>query len=244
MRYSAAMNEPISIPLDGGDTRPGVLSIPEGEGPFPGVVVIHDIMGMRPDTRRHCERFAAEGYAAIAPDLYDGYSPSCVVKTLLSTLSTEGEGYAIVAAARRALAARPEVDASRIVVMGFCMGGGFALVSAAQGDYVAAAPYYGMVPKEASDLQGLCPVIASFGRKDMLFRSHAARLSRHLEALGVTHEVIVHEDVGHSFMNDHKDPLFYLGRFTPMRAKFDAALYEKSWAAMMAFFEQHMPSAQ
>jgi len=234
------MTQPVTISLDDGTTRPGVLALPEGDGPFPGVVVIHDIMGLRPDTHRHCERFAAEGYAAIAPDLYNGYSPSCVVKTMLSSLSTEGEGYQSVAAARRTLADHPKVDPSRIAVMGFCMGGGFALVSAAKDAYAAAAPFYGVVPDDIEALQGVCPVVASFGAKDMLFRSHAKRLSRHLETLGVAHEVHVHEDVGHSFMNDHKDPLFYLGRFTPMRAKFDAAIYEKSWSTMMAFFEQHI----
>lgn len=243
MRYPHAMPDPSCIiPMPDGSTRPGVLTLPEGDGPFPGVVVIHDIMGMRRDTRRHCRRFAAEGFAAIAPDMYGGFNPACVVRTLLSSLKTRGEGYEVVAAARAFLADRPEVDPSRLAVIGFCLGGGFALISAARDAYAVAAPFYGMTPKSADDLEGLCPVLASFGKKDLLFRSHADRLGRHLEALGVEHEMLIHESVGHSFMNNHEnDPLFYLGRFTPMRAAYDAEVYEETWGRMMTFFREHMP---
>ena len=66
------MLEELQIPLPTGESRPAVLARPSGDGPFPGVVVIHDALGMKPDTHRHCARFADAGYVAIAPDLYDG----------------------------------------------------------------------------------------------------------------------------------------------------------------------------
>ena len=125
------MIESISIPVTDTRTHEGALALPEnGEAPFPGVVVIHDIYGFSTDLKRHCQRFANAGYVAIAPDLYQGRSPGCVVKTLTSMATGKGFAYEVVDAARSLLAARPDVDANRIGVAGFCMGGGFALIAA------------------------------------------------------------------------------------------------------------------
>lgn len=230
------------LDLPGGGRRKAFLALPPGAGedrPAPGVVVIHDITGHRADTARHCRRFAEAGYAAVAPDLFDGWSPSCIVRCLLSAAREQGPAFAVIEAARQHLAARPEVDGARVGITGFCMGGGFALLAAADGAYAVAAPFYGTVPAERERLQGLCPTIWQGGERDLVFRPMARRLSEHLEALGVPHEVILHEGVGHSFMNDHPDPLFRAAVATPMRGAYSAETEAVAWERLLGFFGEH-----
>ena len=219
-----------------------MLARPSGAGPFPGVVVIHDLMGMKPDTGRHCRRFAEAGYVAIAPDLFDGGRASCVVRALLDMTGRPGTTMPVLSAVRDHLADRPEVDPKRLGVVGFCMGGGFALLAAADHEYAVAAPFYGAVPPDKERIAGVCPTLAQYGARDLLFRSQARRLSKHLEALGVEHEVIVHEGVGHSFMNDHDTRMAALGPYTPMRAAYDAETEAVAWQKLLAFFDAHMPA--
>jgi carboxymethylenebutenolidase len=202
------MIESIEILATQNRVHRGALALPDaGNPPFPGVVVIHDIYGFSADLKRHCQRFADAGYAAIAPDLYKGGRPGCVVKTLTSMATGEGFAYEVIDAARNVLAARDDVDANRIGIAGFCMGGGFALIAAADQSFAVAAPFYGAVPNNASRLEGLCPTIAQFGKKDTVFLPQAKRLARHLEELGIEHEVHIYEEAGHSFMNQLAGPL-------------------------------------
>jgi carboxymethylenebutenolidase len=234
------MPESVLLPVDR-ETHQACLALPDaGEVPFPGVVVIHDMFGFSPDLRRHCQRFADAGYAAIGPDLYRGRRPICVLKTLSSVATGDGFAYRVIDAARAFLAAREDVDADRIGVVGFCMGGGFALIAAADQSFAVAAPFYGAVPKKASRLGGLCPTIAQYGAADAVYLSHAKRLARHLEELGVEHEVHIYEGVGHSFMNDHASRLADLARHTPIHAFYDPVTEGRAWAALLDFFERHV----
>ncbi len=206
-----------------------------------GVVVIHDATGFRADTERHCERFAAEGYTAIAPDLYAGGRPGCVVATLRSMRTEDGEAYAVIDAARRHLAAEGQVEESQIGVVGFCMGGGFALIAAADQPFAVAAPFYGLVPQRADRLRGVCPLIAQYGGRDRAFAPHARRLTQHLDELEVPHEVVVHEGVGHSFMNAHGDLWFTLGRYLPpLYGGYDEPTEADAWQRLLRFFDQHL----
>lgn len=231
----------VLVPV-GDETHQAYLTLPEAkQAPYPGVVVIHDIFGFSPDLRRHCERFADAGYAAIGPDLYRGGHPSCVVKTLASLASGRGFAYQVIDAARTFLAERNDVDAGRIGVVGFCMGGGFALIAGADQSFAVAAPFYGAVPRNASRLKGLCPTIAQYGAEDTVYLSHARRLKRHLEELGIEHEVHVYEGVGHSFMNDHGNrPLARWARHTPIHAFYDPTTETRAWNALLDFLQRHV----
>lgn len=225
-----------------GREHEAALSLPEAaEPPFPAVVVLHDIYGFTNDLKRHCKRFADAGYAAIGPDLYRGGAPSCVVKVFQSMATNEGFAYEVIAAARTHLATRDDVDETRIAVAGFCMGGSFALIAAADQSFAVAAPFYGAVPKKAERLRGICPTIAQFGQKDSVFLPHAKRLARHLEELGVQHEVLIYEDAGHSFMNQLEGRLAQLGRHTPIRAAYDPATEQKAWTALLTFLRDTQP---
>jgi carboxymethylenebutenolidase len=213
------MIESIEIPVTQNRVNKGALALPDDAAPpFPGVVVIHDIYGFSADLKRHCQRFADAGYAAIAPDLYAGGRPACVVKTLTSMATGKGFAYEVIDTARNVLAARDDVDANRIGIAGFCMGGGFALIAAADQSFAVAAP-----------------------EKDTVFLPHAKRLARHLQELGIDHEVHIYEEAGHSFMNQLTGPLAPLARHTPIHAFYDPDTEAKAWAKLLDFFARHLP---
>lgn len=187
----------------GGSSRlRGYLAEPEGDGPFPAVLMIHEAFGLDDITLRHAQRMAAAGYLTLAVDLFsDGGARRCLVSTMRSLAAGQGKAFADLAAARQWL-----LDSGRttgkIGVIGFCMGGGFALLLANDG-FDAAAVNYGTVPKDPETaLAGACPIVANFGAKDRGLRGAASRLSSALEALGVEHDVKEFETAGHGFLND------------------------------------------
>lgn len=231
--------ETVAIPLqDGGEMRAALL-LPDSLQPgSAAVVAIHDIMGLSPDIRRIARRLAAGGYVALAPDLFDGRGSQllCVARTLRALRRGEGDAFARLEGARSWLAQHPQVDARRIGVMGFCMGGGFALLFAQRAPLAVAAPFYGDVPRDREALRGICPVVGGYGERDRLFVDAGRRLVSHLSDLGVEHDVAFYPDAGHSYMNDHEGLLARLGRFTPMHTCYDEAAAEDSWRRVFDFF--------
>ena len=184
------------------------------------------------------------GYVALAPDLYDAGAPRplCVLRTLLALRTGQGGAFADLDAAQGWLAARPEVDGARIGVVGFCMGGGFALLHAIRADVRAAGVFYGDVPSTADELRGVCPVLGSYGGRDRPFAGQGRRLERFLGELDVPHDVRVYPDAGHSFMSHHDGPLSMLLGWSPMAVGFDPAAEADSWARLERFFREHLGS--
>jgi carboxymethylenebutenolidase len=236
----------LTISLDGGSSMRALLALPEGEPPeggWPALLAIHDIVGFSNDIRRIARRFAASGYAALAPALFDGAGPPvlCVVRTFRDYQRRDGPAFARLEAAQRHLAGLPEVNGDRIGVTGFCLGGGFAIFYAARGGVQVCAPYYGDTPKAASELRRVCPVVAGFGELDRSFAVQGERLALHLQELDVPHDVKIYPGVGHSYMNDHGSPLMEaLSRRTPLHGGYDEAAAEDSWERMLAFFAEHL----
>src|SRR3954471_8152575 len=197
-------------------------------------------LGLDDDIREQADRLAAGGYLAFAPDLYSGRGLRCVMSTLAASRSGEGAAYDDIEAARRWLADRDDCT-GRIGIIGFCMGGGFALLSAARSDFDASAVNYGEVPKDAATrLVGVCPVVGSYGGRDRTLRDRAARLERALTDLGVDHDVKEYPDAGHSFMNRiNAGPL--LGQVVALtRFNHHHASAEDAWRRIFAFFEAHL----
>src|SRR4051812_15359802 len=144
------------IPLPSGQSLTAAVAVPDGPGPHAGVVVLHEAFGLNGDIRRITSRFADEGYVALAPDLYSGGNRMrCLSALLLGPFQQQSLG--LIEAARRALADRSDTDERRIAVIGFCMGGGFALAFAARGGVKAASANYGAVDKHRAKYEGLCP---------------------------------------------------------------------------------------
>lgn len=178
-----------AVPTPAGTVR-AHLAVPSSAGPWPAVLVIHEAFGLNDDIRGHAEHFAARGYLAVAPDLLS-YGPKlrCVRETLRSLARGAGPAWEILDAVRSWVADREDCT-GRVGIIGYCMGGRFALLAAPRPGFDVASVNYGQVPRDAEEvLRGACPIVASFGADDRALRGHAARLEGALDALGVEHDV-------------------------------------------------------
>jgi carboxymethylenebutenolidase len=237
-----APQEELKVPV-GKTTIPASFAVPESsDGPWPGVVVIHEALGLNDDIRRITRRFAESGYVAVAPDLFArlGPMPICIVRTVAAYRSGGGRALKAIEAARSWLADRPEVDGSRIGVAGFCMGGGFALLMGTTSTVGVTATFYGDVPRRSQDLDAVCPVIASYGGRDRLFTERGRRLERYLVELGVSHDVKIYDDAGHSFMSQHRGLTGAIGALSPLRVGYNESAAEDAWSRMLHFFAEHL----
>ncbi|MEA2145313.1 MAG: carboxymethylenebutenolidase [Solirubrobacteraceae bacterium] len=204
--------------------------------------MIQDALGLGDDIREQADRLAAAGYLAFAPDLYSGRGLRCVLATLQASRSGRGEAYDDIEAARRWLVQRDDCT-GRVGIIGFCMGGGFALLSAPRYEFAAASVNYGEVPGDAVQrLRGACPIVASYGRKDVTLRGRAERLEQALSELGVPHDVKEYEEAGHSFLN-RIDAGPILGSIVHL-AHFDHhhPSAEDAWRRILTFFDEHLSS--
>jgi carboxymethylenebutenolidase len=229
----------LSYPASSGELR-AYLALPRGEGPWPGVVVIQDALGLTDDIREQADRLAAGGYLAFAPDLYSGRGLRCVIATLKQSRSGYGPAYEDIEAARRWLVEREDCT-GRIGIIGFCMGGGFALLSAPQYDFAAASVNYGEVPEDAVErLRGACPIVGSYGGRDRTLRGRPERLRAALTELGVPHDVEEYPKAGHSFMNRiNAGPLFApVVQLTGFNYHHPSA--EDAWRRIFGFFDEHL----
>jgi len=205
------------------------------------VVVIHESWGLNGDIRAHADRLAAEGYLALAPDLYRGKSfVRCLRDVFRQLHAGSGSAFDTIDAARAALAARPDAT-GKTGVLGFCMGGGFALLCAPRGEFSAASVNYGEVPADAERvLAGACPIVASYGARDPMGAGPPRRLADALTALNVPHDVKVYPDAGHSFMSTKPGALAPLARLARLDYRLESA--EDSWRRIIAFFDDHLRS--
>ena len=222
-----------------GDVKAHLAVPPVGAGPWPGVVVLHESFGLNDDIRQQAERLAAAGYLAVAPDLFsDGGRLRCLRATFRAAMSGRGKAFDDIETARTWLAGQ-ENCTGRVGVIGFCLGGGFALLTAARG-FDASAPNYAHLPKDLDGaLDGACPVVASYGGKDKTLRGTAATLEAGLGRAGVEHDVHEYPDAGHSFLNRHDlGPGGALLRVAGIGYHEPSA--EDAWGRILRFFEAQL----
>ncbi|MDQ1446090.1 MAG: carboxymethylenebutenolidase [Acidimicrobiaceae bacterium] len=227
------MGEIVEFPSNG-TTGQGYLATPDG-GEGPGVVVIQEWWGLVDHIKGVCNRFAAEGFVALAPDLYHGESttePDEAGKKMMA-LNIE-KAAKDMSGAVDYLRDRSTSAGGGVGVIGFCMGGGLALVLACQRpDAVkAVAPFYGVIPwpEAQPDYSNLAAAVQGhYAEKDDFANAESVRaLEAQLKQAGTDVEMFIYPGADHAFFNDTRPEVY------------DAAAAQQSWDRVLAFLRSHL----
>ena len=224
------MGEMVEFPFAGGNTG-GYLATPK-QGSGPGVIVIQEWWGLVDHIKDVCERFAGEGFVALAPDLYHGKttkSPDEAGKLMMSMRIDEAEKD--ISGAIEYLLNHEATTGDKAGVVGFCMGGALALYTATKNAKVGACVvFYGGHPKVKPDLPKLeSPVLSISGDKDKSVTPDVVhKLEQQLKSLGKQVDVVIYPGADHAFFNDTR-PTVYVPE-----AAADA------WQRTIDFFRKHL----
>ncbi|MGA2960173.1 MAG: dienelactone hydrolase family protein [Candidatus Korobacteraceae bacterium] len=189
----------------GDETVKAVLYTPQGKGPFPALVVIHEYWGLTPWVKEQAAKLADQGYVALAIDLYRGkWTTSPDEAHELMRGVPEDRANSDLKAAFNYLASQKNVAAKRIGAIGWCMGGGYALDLALSEPRLAASVInYGHLASERSTLEKIqAPILGSFGGQDRGIPADSVRkFEQQMKALGKSVEIKIYPDAGHAFEN-------------------------------------------
>jgi carboxymethylenebutenolidase len=233
----------VMLPSDGVEVD-AYLALPEGDGPFPGVVVLQEIFGVNDHIRDITERFAKAGYAAIAPALYQrlapgfetGYAPDDITigrdykaKTRTSELLSD------IQAAIAHLTALPQVNSGGVGCIGFCFGGHVAYLAATLPDITATASFYGAGipswgPGEAQPtLERTAEITGTihcfFGEADASIPPEdVAAIEAKLKQHHIAYQIFIYPNAGHGFFCDRRE-------------SYNAEAAKDAWAKVQALFQ-------
>ncbi len=208
----------------------GYLARPEGEGPFPGIVVIHEAYGLNENMKDISRRFADQGYVALAVDLFAGRNRAVCMFRFMGNLllhSLHNNTIADLKASLTFLSEQPGVDSARLGAVGYCMGGSFAIAWACTDERLKAiAPYYAMNPRPLEAVNRLCPVVGSYPGSDFT-TPNGQKLDVELERYQVSHDIKIYPGAKHSFFNDTS-------------RNYNESAAQDSWGRVLAFFGEHL----
>jgi carboxymethylenebutenolidase len=214
----------------GAQSREAYLARPEGDGPFAGIIMIHEIYGLNDNIRDVAARFARQGYVALAVDLLGGRNRAVCMARFIGQLVTRSPNNSSVSELKAALtylAAQPGVDPARLGAVGFCMGGSFAVLWACTDDRLKAiAPFYAQNPRPLEAARRMCPVVGSYPEADYTAKSGRA-LDAALTRYSIPHDIKIYSGAKHSFFNDQ-------GK------SYDPAASADAWARVTAFFSERL----
>jgi carboxymethylenebutenolidase len=209
----------------------GYLAIPE-KGTGPGVIVIQEWWGLVDHIKDVCDRFANEGYVALAPDLYHGKvtkSPDEAGKLMMALRIDEAEKD--LRGAIQYLLNHEATTGTKVGVIGFCMGGALSLYAASKNAQVGACVvFYGIHPNVKPDLANLqAPVLGIYAERDQSVPVESVReLERQLKELGKSVEIHIYPDTDHAFFNDQRPDVY-----NPKAA-------QDAWRRVIQFFAKYL----
>ena len=219
----------IRFPTGAGDAM-GFLAWSEDTAALPGLIVLQEFWGLNEHIKDVTERLASEGFAALAPDMYDGRVTTDPTEARQWLMALDpAEGLQKMNGAVEHLKSTANVDKEKIGVIGFCMGGFLALNLACHNrDIRAATPFYGRIPPD-SVLENLtAPVLYFFGEQDHhLPAADVDRLEQFIKRTGRSGGVVRYPDADHAFFND-----------TGPRYNADAA--KKAWPKVLDWFGKYL----
>lgn len=217
-----------------GGTATGYLAEPEGEGP--GVVVLQEWWGVDEHIRDVCDRFANEGFVALAPDLYHGETtdqPSEAEQKMMAL--NMGEAEREMRGAVDYLAGHEKCNGA-VGTVGFCLGGGLSVWAASANPKVSAvSTFYYVMPHGKPDFSRIdAPVLGHFGTADDFVSTEDAQaLEQELREAGVETSFEYYENAGHAFFNDTDR----LGTHDPEHAR-------NAWQRTVDFFRRHLSASE
>jgi carboxymethylenebutenolidase len=220
------------VQIPSGDAKiGGYLSKPAGKGPSPAIILIHEWWGLNDQIKGIADKFAADGYVALAVDLYKGKvaSDADQAHMYMAGLSPE-DALASMLAAFTYLESQPDVRKDKIGSIGWCMGGGYSLqLALSQPKLAACVMFYGRVVLDPEKLKALnCPVLGIFGEKDQaIIPDDAKQFEKLGKSLGKKIEVHIYPGAGHGFFNE-------TGK------NYDAAASKDAWAKTTTFFGTYL----
>jgi carboxymethylenebutenolidase len=197
----------ITIPgVDGGPDVRAYVAKPDGDGPFPTIIMIHEFWGLNDSIVGKADLLAEEGYLVIAPDTFRGSTTGWVPRAIYQVLSNKPENVnADLDSVYAWLASHPDVDVDRIAIAGFCYGGRTSLVYSLHNNQLAATViFYGSPETDPEVLKTLPgPVLGIFGGADQSIPvSQVSAFDAALSEAGIPHEIKIYDGQPHAFVQD------------------------------------------
>jgi carboxymethylenebutenolidase len=205
-----ATHESVEFARNGGNAT-GYLVIPDS-GVGPGIIVLQEWWGLVPHIKDVADRFAAEGFVALAPDLYHGESatsPDQAGKLMMALNVAETEKD--LRGAIHYLLAHDAVTSNKVGTVGFCMGGMLSLYAATTNPQVGACVvFYGGHPAFKPELENLNgPMLGLYAGQDSFVTPESVRdLEKRLKELGKDADIVIYDDAQHAFFNDTRPEVY------------------------------------
>jgi carboxymethylenebutenolidase len=217
--------------INGGPDVKAYLAKPDGPGPFPVVIMIHEFFGLNESIVGKAEGLAEEGYYVIAPDTFRGSTTSWIPRAIYQVITNKPEQVNVdLDSVYTWLESQPEVDSDRIGIAGFCYGGRASLLYSLHNEGIAASVvFYGSPETDPEVLKSLPgPVLGIFGGADMSIPVNEVRaFEAGLNAADIQNEITIYEDQPHAFVTDIQS----------IRA---GGVQSEAWNQMLDFLEKNL----